>query len=540
MLGKDQHRKPVLTFSVRWCHVITFFLLILWLQAIQFQQKTPARIQCDSFYLWHLNSSTSAIQCISGCLYFSDLECCIEFAAFWGAGQAWPRSKHTGSLLPNTLRGKSPCLGAESATGRPEDLYSGAVSEALVELWFWCLVLCSSKVMPWAFARTPTERGSLFPCLPPADVGQRSASQASLDFQCLMMPRNSIFSLDLVVASHSVSTKNASQNTMRQLLFVTSQFVNVSNTTYQQLLVRFWFGMLHWICSFWGAGQAWPRSKHTGSLLPNTLRGKSPCLGAESATGRPEDLYPGAFSEALVELWFWCLVLCSSKVMPWAFARTPTERGSLFPCLPPADVGQRSASQANLDFQCQMMPRNNIFPLDLVVASHSVLTKNASQNTMRQLLFVTSQFVNVSNTTYQQLLVRFWFGMLHWICSFWGAGQAWPRSKHTGSLLPNTLRGKSPCLGAESATGRPEDLYSGAVSEALVELWFWCLVLCSSKVMPWAFARTPTERGSLFPCLPPADVRQRWHRKPILTFSVGWCHVITLFLLILWLQAIQF
>ena len=48
------------------------------------------------------------------------------------------------------------------------------------------------------------------------------------------------------------------------------------------------------------------------------------------------------------------------------------------------------ASQANLDFQCRMMPRNNIFSLDLVVASHSVLTKNASQNTMRQLLFVTS------------------------------------------------------------------------------------------------------------------------------------------------------
>ena len=26
-------------------------------------------------------------------------------------------------------------------------------------------------------------------------------------------------------------------------------------------------------------------------------------------------------------------------------------------------------------------------------------------------------------------------------------------------------------------------------------------VLCSSKVMPWVFARTPTERGSLFLCL---------------------------------------
>ena len=46
-----------------------------------------------------------------------------------------------------------------------------------------------------------------------------------------------------------------------------------------------------------------------------------------------------------------------------------------------------------------MIPRNSIFHLDLVVASHSVLTKNASQNTMRQLPFVTSQFVNVSNTT---------------------------------------------------------------------------------------------------------------------------------------------
>ena len=38
------------------------------------------------------------------------------------------------------------------------------------------LVLCSSKVMPWAFARTPTERGSLFPCPLPTDVWQRHTS----------------------------------------------------------------------------------------------------------------------------------------------------------------------------------------------------------------------------------------------------------------------------------------------------------------------------------------------------------------------------
>ena len=60
----------------------------------------------------------------------------MAIAAFWGAGQAWPRSGHTGSLLPDMLRGKSPCLGAESATGRPEDLDSGADIEAHAELWF--------------------------------------------------------------------------------------------------------------------------------------------------------------------------------------------------------------------------------------------------------------------------------------------------------------------------------------------------------------------------------------------------------------------
>ena len=68
--------------------------------------------------------------------------------AVWRAGEAWPRSEHPGSLLPPMLRGKSPCLRAESATGRPEDLDIGADSEAFVELWFLVLVLCISKVMP--------------------------------------------------------------------------------------------------------------------------------------------------------------------------------------------------------------------------------------------------------------------------------------------------------------------------------------------------------------------------------------------------------
>ena len=41
------------------------------------------------------------------------------------------------------------------------------------------------------------------------------------------------------------------------------------------------------------------------------LRGKSPCLGAESATGRPEDLDPAAISEA-----FCGVVVCGF----WSFA----------------------------------------------------------------------------------------------------------------------------------------------------------------------------------------------------------------------------
>eukprot|EP00438_Fugacium_kawagutii_P026894 Skav209540 [mRNA] locus=scaffold2497:131298:132975:+ [translate_table: standard] len=60
------------------------------------------------------------------------------------------------------------------------------------------------------------------------------------------------------------------------------------------------------------------------------------------------------------------------------------------------------------------------------------------------------------------------------ICCGESPRKAWPRSEQTGSLLPDMLRGKSPCLGAESATGRPVDLETGVISEAHAELWFWC------------------------------------------------------------------
>jgi len=80
--------------------------------------------------------SSQAIESHRKCQSFvwEDLSSCS--LTVWRAGEAWPRSGHTGSSLPDMLRGKSPCLGAESATGRPEDLDSGAYSEAHAELWF--------------------------------------------------------------------------------------------------------------------------------------------------------------------------------------------------------------------------------------------------------------------------------------------------------------------------------------------------------------------------------------------------------------------
>ena len=48
-----------------------------------------------------------------------------------GAVEARLRSAHPGSLLPAMLRGKSPCLGSESASGRLQGPGEAAGGEAL-------------------------------------------------------------------------------------------------------------------------------------------------------------------------------------------------------------------------------------------------------------------------------------------------------------------------------------------------------------------------------------------------------------------------
>merc|ERR1711957_878623 len=82
-----------------------------------------------------------------------------------------------------------------------------------------------------------------------------------------------------------------------------------------------------------------------------------------------------------------------------------------------------------------------------------------------------------------------------------GAAEAWLRSAQTGSLIPTMLRGKSPCLGAESASGRPQgsgevaggDAVCGAAALGLGRLQQQRHAMSVRK-------RAPTERGSLSAC----------------------------------------
>ena len=91
-----------------------------------------------------------------------------ESIVLWGAGEARLRSAHTGSSLPAPLRGKSPCLGAESASRRPQGLRHAARGEAMGG----AAAADSGQLQQHSHAvsahsRAPTERGSLSPCPPP-------------------------------------------------------------------------------------------------------------------------------------------------------------------------------------------------------------------------------------------------------------------------------------------------------------------------------------------------------------------------------------
>ena len=232
---------------------------------------------------------------------------------------------HTQGACSPTCCGESPrALGQKVPLGDQKTLILDPSAKLLWSCGSGFLVLCNSKVMPWVFTRTPTERGSLSPCPPFAFDGWNR-------FFFFFKNLRKSWRYGTVGA---VKTCNHYSSRRTDSSFVRRADVEFDFQPQTCMVNHYLISVCCIDFAAWRAEEAWPRSAHTGSLLPYMLRGKSPCLGAESATGRPEDLDPGSFSEAFVELWFWVLVLCNSKVMPWVFTRTPTERGSLSPCPP--------------------------------------------------------------------------------------------------------------------------------------------------------------------------------------------------------------
>jgi hypothetical protein len=87
------------------------------------------------------------------------------------------------------------------------------------------------------------------------------------------------------------------------------------------------------------------------------------------------------------------------------------------------------------------------------------------------------------------------------MCAPLEAGETRLRSAHTGKLLLHRLRGKSPCLGAESASGRPQGPSQITSGEALCRAF----VVGVGRLQQHghtgsALERAPTERGSLSTC----------------------------------------
>ena len=381
----------------------------------------------------------------------------------------------------------------------------------------WALVLCSSKVMPWAFERTPTERRSLFPCLPPADVGEM-ASQVSFDLTFWMMIPPGSFLLLRLQTIQCQSNMHASEYTMWLLLFLTSWFLKFSNLICQQLLVRFWFGRLHSICSFLGGRTSMATQRTHRELAPRYAAGKSPCLGAESATGRPEDLDSGADIEAHAELWF----LGFGPLQQQSYAMSVWKNANwtgLTLSMPPS-----CRCWTVLTWSFGWWYHLVAFYCCGCKQSSVKATCTPASTRCDWLLFLTSWFLKFSNLICQQLLVRFWFGRLHSICSFLGG-----QDKHghaadaQGACFPDMLRGKSPCLGAESATGRPEDLDSGADIEAHAELWF----LGFGPLQQQSYAMSVWKNANwtgLTLSMPPSC--RCW---TVLTWSFGWWYHVVAF-----------
>ena len=174
---------------------------------------------------------------------------------------------------------------------------------------------------------------------------------------------------------------------------------------------------------------------HTGSMLPTTLWGKSPCEVAESVIRRPLNTSSWTGSEAE----------CRDAV-----CLAPNDVVGKVPVRSCRECHQKTAEHQFVDRQWRRVPRCGLRWSSSQQHSHAVRAVRPTRT---------------KSTYCRQSSIR-----LH--------------SAHTGSMLPTTLWGKSPCEVAESVIRRPQNtsLWTGSEAECRDAV---CVgVLRNNTVMP--------------------------------------------------------
>ena len=386
--------------------------------------------------------------------------------------------------------GESPrALGQRVPLGDQKILTLEATAKHMLSCGSWALVLCSSKVMSWAFARTPTERGSLSPC---PSICSWFENAGGLDNPTLT--KRTAWVYYFAIGSTISSLLGTVWTWMHFLL-------NSKHWGQVKLLrvigfVNILCGKISSSCSLTVGGQG----KHghaadTQGVRSQICCGEVPVPGAESATGDQKILTLEATAKHMLScvLGLWSFAAAKS-----CHERSPErqlKRGSLSPCPPCCSCLKMREVWTIQHWRNGLLGvllcnRLNDFKLawngmDMNALPFEFKTLRSSQA--------------IESHRICQYFVRKISHLVVW--QFGGQGSM-ATQRHTGSSLPDMLWGKSPCLGAESATGRPEDLDSGSDSEAHAELWFLGFGPLQQQSHAWAFARTPTERGSLSPCPP--------------------------------------
>ena len=226
---------------------------------------------------------------------------------------------------------------------------------------------------------------------------------------------------------------------------------------------------LHSTCSaFFGGRKRLAAQRTHRELAPTYAAGKVLVPWGRSATGRPEDLDFGLTAKQTQSCGPGVLVLCSSKVMHERFQERQLNGAHSFHAL----------FQTWFVFSLHRL-RNvcrHVFEPEFAELLQRLLLRNACTIPAADRQYNGTTGVGMLQNTMDLLeLDLLSDSELHSTCSaFFGGRKSMAAQRTHRDLLPHMLWGKSSCLGAESATGRPEDLDFGAYSEANAELWSWC------------------------------------------------------------------